>query len=918
MTQINVKNIIFGKANYQGFLTGLRTLSMLLLSLFCFSCVQDDFSISGVTEDDSDVIRVKAVLSPNVYTRAYYGSREEEWVSNDTLYITYPRNTVPEETMSYTKYDMGTVIFGHPEDPETGYAYFEKDGVMKDLKWRNVKGDGSSSVSLFIHNIKPENYSITNTGTDYNTQYKQKYTFKNESNPYVASPLDTVYGSNDLISCGGSSITSSGGLSAKSGTNLTFNLYHRMALLKLNFEVYGSEDQGMVDLSRAKVYITNLYTTLSTFNLYSCTNSYFRTSNSSSSYQDCLVKDFKDQITIVYPKEISNGQEDSGQKGIDWKNVFNIPDYTDENNIAKGKNIYMAQPFVFPPQSITNSNRPKIIVEVPKSDVTGWEGDRDEVVRYTGYLPNIMYEPNESGQMTTPKTTALTSGYVLEVTATINSPNTELSFAPVKVENWVSKSTYSVSTKKAGIYSANDFRKLIDAYQKGRIGELERYGFQSGEDPETGQKTFVFQFWANVILDQKEITESMKPGEYVLKDDDISFSFLFNGYSVTLSDEDGNEEDDRRLYDLEGQKELYKIVTGQEDDLTFGIDGTEDLKRLIDLCHASDGYDAPDKSELMKYGNLNSYDNSWTFYLKGDAVLDIEDVYQQIDMFFFNGEFKLEREGHSITVNIGNKQLVCEYGDGYDEFLRLAQTSTTYGITAPGDFYLLTKCYNDFYTIKPEMLKLFAPEPAGWEETENKNDLTWTFYFRSSMTVDIDRINVKMRPDSENGKPKYSFYSSGTTYDINFVGSTPFSIKSSSSSTIYYVTAGTGYVSNGSGPSRITTAYKSNNYSTLWSCGYLEDGVWTFSFTQYTTGSTQNVISYSDFFGSMIPDENDGKYDYNFNITQGYVRVQNCPQGTSTRYFSKGGYSSSYPSDEAAFKRMANGTYWDEEEETTP
>ena len=241
-----------------------------VLSVVCFACAQEDISLPNQPDDnDQDAIRVKATLKPSDHTRTYYGSKEEAYVTEGTFYITYPRNTVPEETMSYTKYDMGTVVFGHPEDPETGYAYFEKDGKMKDLKWRNIKGEGASSVNLFIHNIKPENYSITNTGSDYNTQYRQKYTFKS-GHPYVASPLDTIDGSNDLIICGGSSITSSGGLSAKSTTDLTFNLYHRMAMLKLNFEVYPSEDQGLVDLSRAKVYITNLYTTLSTINLYYC------------------------------------------------------------------------------------------------------------------------------------------------------------------------------------------------------------------------------------------------------------------------------------------------------------------------------------------------------------------------------------------------------------------------------------------------------------------------------------------------------------------------------------------------------------------------------------------------------------------------------------------------------------------------
>ncbi|MCH5239050.1 MAG: hypothetical protein J1F38_02400 [Muribaculaceae bacterium] len=896
-----IRNIISSRKILQGL---LRAGVAVLLSTVCISCVQDEFALPGAgDEDDDDVIRVRATLKPTDNTRTYYGAKEEALVTEGTFYITYPRNTVPEETMSYTKYDRGTVVFGHPEDPETGYAYFEKDGVLKDLKWRNVKGEGSSSVSLFIHNIDPSLYTISTSTTDYNTQYRQKYLFKADTNPYVASPLDTIDGKNDLIICGGNSITSNGGMSARSTTDLTFNLYHRMALLKINLDVYGSSDDGLVNLDNAKVYITNLYTNLNSVNLYYCTNSSFKTTSSSSSssaMQECDVRNLSELIPIVMPE---------GENKIEWKNSFDGTYTDEEENKVLNKKLYQAQPFIFPPQSFANATaRPQIIVEVPKNDVTGSDSDRDEVMRFTGYLPTVMYLSDEWGNVTdySPKTTELTSGYVLNVTATINSPNTELTFAPVKVENWVSKSTYSVSTKKAGIYSANDFQKLIEAYQNGRIGELERYGFQSGDN------TFVFQFWANVILDENEIKDQMKPGKYVLSDGDISFSFLFNGYTVSLSEGDEDEDNNRHLTDLEGQQELYKIVTGQEDELFFGIRGTQDMRRLISLCHPSENYDAPDKSELMKYGNLNSYDNSWDFYLKGDVELDFDEVFQQIDMFFFNGEFNLHREGHSITLNIGSKKHICDYTSNFDEFLRFAKTYTTYGVTCAEDFYLLTKCYNDYYTIKPELLKLYAPQPAAWDDSENKNELSWTFYFRDNMTLDGNKVNVKMVPDEENGKPKYSFYSSSPYYDVSFSGPTPFTANSRNSSYIYYVTAGSGYVSSAYGPSRVVSAYQSNNYQTLWACGKYENGAWIFSFTQYTTGSTQNKISYADFFGSMIPDEGDGKYDYNFNITQGYIKVENCPQGTSSREFDKKGSKNSvYPSDEEAFKRMADGSYWD-------
>lgn len=877
------------------------------VSLFT-SCVADDFSNHFTSDEhDDDVIRVRASLNANENTRASYDTDYAGDVTYGTFYMTYPRNTVPSETMSYTKYDRATVTFGHPEDPETGYASFEVDGRVKDLKWSNIKGEGGSSVSLYLHNIDPSTYSLYTGTSDYNTSSKQKYNFNSQS-PYVASPLDTEYGTNDLI-VSGYSITSGGGTSA-GGTeekrkNIKFNLFHRMALLRFQVKLYGATDNYLADLSNAKVYITNLCKTLKSINLSNCSDYYFvETLPSSSSYSYGQYGDRGDVYLV--------GGEDERAVWQDPVEHGTVTEEGEEYEVA----TYRAPDFVFPPQTINSLYPPQIIVVVPKKDITGVATDTGEVT-YSGFLPNVMYEIDENGDINyNPLSLRLNTSYILNVTATINSPNAELSFSPVTVENWVSKGSYSLTTKKAGIYNASDFRKLIDTYQNGRFYELERYGFQ------TSDNSFVFQLWANIFLDGKEIRNAMSRDELPEGSPSIEFSFLFNGYSATITegsseDEDDDNEDEEgdtqeeRLSGVEGQQMLYEIVTGAKDTSYWGINDAADMLDLISHCHQREGYDTPDKSVLLKYGNLNSYDNCWTFCLESDMELNLDDIYQQIDPGFINGNFKFDRQGHSITLNKGGKKLVCEVYDDYDEFTRLTQLTTTYGIYEPGDFYLLGKCYRDFYTIKPEMLSLFAD----YSDTNDR----WTLYFRAHMTLQGDKTFYSLVPDPENGRPNYSIYSSSSsTYNFNITIDDPLtpcaaSATSNNSSYLIAAFAGSGCARGTTNLATIISYYNSNNYKYLWYYGRYEDGKWIFPLT-YKSGNSQQTVTYSGLFGQMVPDENDGKYDYEFYLGEVSMQVTSVSSTPSTRYFYQLQSTASYPNSAADLKKMALGTYWVEEE----
>ena len=76
-----------------------------------------------------------------------------------------------------------------------------------------------------------------------------------------------------------------------------------------------------------------------------------------------------------------------------------------------------------------------------------------------------------------------------------------------------------------------------------------------------------------------------------------------------------------------------------------------------------------------------------------------------------------------------------------------------------------------------------------------------------------------------------------------------------------------------------------------------------------TNTSYQQKISYDSLFGKMVPDENDGKYDFEFYLGSGSIQVTAFPEGSTNRTFYQGGSNTSYPNSEEDLKYVANGTY---------
>lgn len=917
-----------------------------MLTMVCAGCT-DDLSIrDNINEDDLDTserIIIKASLNATNKTRTYYGQEDIESLASGTFWLRYPYTGQTVNSYSYAKYDAAVVNFGHEEDPTTGYvAYTNKNGVLKDLKWSKVYGGGNTSIYFYMMNVDPSAYYVASEGYYPNTYSYQKYVFYDnatQKNPFFASPLDKKNGSNDLIMSGGTTMTNSSSPSFKAGQDIHLNLYHRMALMRLNIEVYSAKDGHKISLDNASVKITNLFRTLGSINIqYAASQSYYKD-------QAYIDKNVTSSFSKVYYNGLKNyaSEDDDQWICLVGNNAYSWEPYKDEetgeevnfkeepvplngnenSDETYTKRTYTVRDFVLPPQTFdVEGHWPKLKITVPKYDVTGFDEDKNssDSITYIGSLPNRMYDADEP---LVTKTTLLNTGYILNLSATIDSPNSELTFNPAMVENWISKGSFTITTKKSGIYTSGDFQSLIETYglalETGDFEDLEKFGYKTtGGD---GKDLYVFTIWSNFTINPDEVNLLGS----MAYDERLKFLFLFNDFTVTLDNGEAGFEIER-LNGLEGQNELYRKVTGQTLGFYKGITSSQKMIELINLCHSNpeNGYSAPDYAKLFEFGNLSNFDNIWTFGLESDITLDFEDIYQKIDNDFLINSFYLNLNGHSIDINFGNATLKCEENGGIDYFSRLAVINPTTGVTSPEDFLLLKYLYNNgIYENYPQVFELF-----GTHTVSNTSDI-WNFYFHNGMTLKGEDAFGCMTPDEDNNKPNYNFYTYpvGTTSSTTFSPITfdhpliPFEVKTRVS--IANVFKRSGYYSTNqnifsNSTSALNYYYNNNDYRLLFSYGYFEDGKWHIGINYTSNSSNYSYAEYDYAFGCMVPEPDQGKYDYEFTILR-RVDIRNMPntplEGApkTTRYFyPDDSQSATYPNNAEGLKKITDGTFWDD------
>ena len=360
----------------------------------------------------------------------------------------------------------------------------------KELKWIDV---GGSTPTFCLDNVKAE-YGDETESTLTEIVF-------NDENPFVAGifDLEAEHPANDLL--WGSSMVSHG------VKTVNFDLHHYMSRVRVQVTVdrENEKEDGDLDLEGATVSISSLVHKPYSYNRLNGTMSL----GDNPSYADL------DMVTDE----------------INWAKIEDV-DKDDVND------IYTTADFVLPPQGLLeNELRPVLTITLKNGN------------KYSGILPHAMEivdEAHPSGGY--PVALYFLKEYILTIRTVITEEPPTLAFMPVKVVEWVDKGDFTIEAHQAGIYTAEEFRKLVNYYKDNNEYQLVRYGKLNEE---TGM--WAFDFFHSVILYYNEIHGCMKDRSNKQKD----FSFNFNGYSVYILKPGDTEPQATTPW------ELYDIVNGK-------------------------------------------------------------------------------------------------------------------------------------------------------------------------------------------------------------------------------------------------------------------------------------------------------------------------------------------------------------------
>lgn len=838
--------------------------------LLAVSCRDDDL-MGGDDGHDPDVIRLSASLAGNINTRNSYIAEGD--INSGTYLLLYPR----PGSSSYVNH--ASVDFGAEEGPTTGFAYFyNAAGERKDLKWKHVYNEGATKQTFRLCNVDTNLYTIYADGHWEHLRFNKK----DVVNPYVASPLDTINATNDLLYGEADGSRSTG--------KLMFNdMRHVMSLLKINIEVFTAQDGFQMNLDNAEVTITNISTELGAFDMRDPFLFEYNTSTSTSAntggYQH-------------YPSYYRNIQDvklvDPQDPDINW--ATNHPGKVSEKYEDHFDNhVYETMKWIVPPQSVPTKSGydwPYLEVRVPWEDATNSPGPQEYKI-FRGRIPGVMFQYDEYGNLnSTPEFLSFKGGHQINITAQINSPETDLTFAPVTIEAWISKGSYTITTQQAGIYSKTDFKNAARLFTAGHIDQLERYGSVDND-------LCSLQIWGNLFLDQDEITGCMSS---VAGNTDFTerFEFVFNGYTVTLTKKDPVTGEDVKVKELDGavgQQELYNLVTGRHVDDYKAINSPEDFLAALDFINA----DPVNKEDLKVYGYFNNMDNTYSLDIRSNITLNIDDIFQKLPRKVLGYDILfVEDLNKTVTVNLApGVTLEARETDIIDKLRQVVlKAPIANGFYDNESMIFMAECYNNYAYSYPDLLKLYGTVAS---------DGTWTFYHKASsvasyqFTVMGDYLYASMMPGGPNNNPPYKYSYTGSNSDITFEGEyITVSGGNRGISTWYNITSGQSKTTD-----LATTAsyYNSKSTQSLFNnCGYFKDAMWHFPLDPTYTSEDFNTL-----FGKMIVDYENKKWDYeitwegDFTVTG--VPLENGSDETED-------ITLSFPEDQKVLQSITNGTYW--------
>lgn len=380
-----------------------------------------------------------------------------------------------------SQYKVATVDFDMESAVSPGLGIVTT-GAGSELKWSEI---GGSPVNFYLDNVPP---AMDSLNTD-----SQIVTFKYD-NPFVAGVFDDIDGTNDLL-WGDKSVT-------RDTKSISFDLHHNMSRVKVQVKIAHKETTvENVDLTDATVKITNLRPR---------TLSYDRTTGNLA----------LDTISDLAPVTIV----DPAQTKYNWTDIKEKPDTT----------TYTSPDIVLPPQALLeNEDRPQLVITLPDGK------------EYSGILPHAMLIASSTdGSLSYPVTLAFLKEYVLTIRTVITEEPPELAFMPVYVVGWVDKGQFTEEAHQSGIYTTNEFYRLIDYYKEDNQYQLVRYGYLTTA-PDSDKKMWNFDFWSSVVLDYNKIHGMMKSGT-VNQTAGLPYDYTFSFNNYTIYVQNGDDEASRR------------------------------------------------------------------------------------------------------------------------------------------------------------------------------------------------------------------------------------------------------------------------------------------------------------------------------------------------------------------------------------
>lgn len=471
-----------------------QAVAAVLLLLMAGGCTTDQAvnDMPVVDDDDAPVVIRASEEMLGATTRA-----EDKWMTGkEDFLFTYP---LPPDGKQWKSLKCKFDGAGY------GYVY---TGTGKTLRWGDIYYSNKNEkyvATVYLDNLVDYPAQDTDENKKIDSMEFGDGEVGSSFNPYtmiaradnpiiqkykgVGEPMniDILWGKKEFV---------------KGSKSIDFQLSHKMSKVTFKFSFSSNKVYNPLEGEGIKVQLENIKKTVYDNRASGTHVPGFVRRNSSNSSNDGAI------VTI--------GDIDKKDNQFD---VFGVDGGKLES--VSGEEGYYATPaYIFPPYNYVNKGA--------KLTITLGNGDK-----YSGPFPNAMiYEIEKDG--TTIKVTndmAFLSGRHLTIKVELvdNYDGRKLLFYGVDVEDFTKDFDEPVSPRESGIYSWEDYERMVTLYNALKEDKEEDYRLYKYGTYNEATKTWTFYLWVSLTL---EAGTKLPPFE------DDKFDFKFTGHSIKIGEGD--------------------------------------------------------------------------------------------------------------------------------------------------------------------------------------------------------------------------------------------------------------------------------------------------------------------------------------------------------------------------------------------